>query len=300
MTADRVYLLEEPYGPVKIFHDKSNNGQISGIVSLRNSVLEKTNTKTEIMELFIAGDSAVNLYTTLNSDQKNGTEKPIGRPMIQDVMTSILGVMQESNPRHWGLLRVAIVSLEHDVFVGRMFFGDKVIGKSYYDCEVRPSDGLILALQSGAPIFVNLKVWQAAKKPLTKSTVYQMLSQSNKALPNGTISDLPSTRQSKSSRQGDLDQSRRFQRPLSPADLTDLLDDDLSEIKLLKRKLLIAVKEEDYSTAAAIRDHPYLLVYREICQSKIHGDSHRAAKLESELQRQIENNVLRTSESNPY
>lgn len=33
-------------------------------------------------------------------------------------------------------------------------------------------------------------------------------------------------------------------------------------IKLLKREMSVAVTEEDYSTAAQIRDHPYMKLYK--------------------------------------
>ena len=170
------------------------------------------------------------------------------------------------------------------MFVGRMFFGDAMNGKAYFDCDVRPSDGIFLALKQQAPIFINNHLWQETCKPLSKSTVHQMISQSEPG-PVGMIS-------TQAQEQEQASQPR--QRPLSPADFTDLLDDDLDAIKLLKRKLLVAVKEEDYSAAASIRDHPYLIVYRDICQSKMNGQEERAAKLEHELKRQVENNILRT------
>jgi protein-arginine kinase activator protein McsA len=41
-------------------------------------------------------------------------------------------------------------------------------------------------------------------------------------------------------------------------------DDDLEAIKLLKRKLVVAIREEDYKVASSIRDHPFLLLYKEL------------------------------------
>jgi hypothetical protein len=185
-------------------------------------------------------------------------------------------------------LRVAIVSLDNDVFVGRMFFGDQKTGKVFFDCDVRPSDGIFLALKQQAPIFVNNELWKETSKSLSKCTVHQMMSQSETQGPEGMISPLPSPEG-----QEEVSQKPR-RRLLSPADFTELLDDDLDAIKLLKRKLHVAIKEEDYTAAASIRDHPYLIVYRDICQSKINGQVDRASKLEEELKRQVENNVLRT------
>lgn len=171
------------------------------------------------------------------------------------------------------------------MFIGRMFFGDQTTGKVYFDCDVRPSDGIFLALKQKAPIFVNENVWAEASKTLSKSTVHQMMSQCETSGPEGMASP----------QQGDEQANQRpKQRLLSPADFTELLEDDLDAIKLLKRKLLVAIKEEDYSAAASIRDHPYLIVYRDICQSKISGQVDRATKLEEELKRQVENNILRS------
>ena len=278
-----MHLIEEPYGPIKIYQDSNNSAQFTGVVCLKSDLgtTNPTTDSTEIMEMFIAGDTAVNLFTLLHSEAEDSAEKSIGRT-LHDVMANILAAVQSEVPGNWGLLRVAIVGLENDVFVGRMFFGDKTTGKTHFDCIVRPSDGIFLALQSSAPIFVNRNIWRATYKILSNSTVHQITSKNKEALPEGGKISPPPQR------------SEKGRSMLLPTDMTELLDDDLDAIKLLKRKLTVAVKEEDYTTAASIRDHPYLLVYREICKSKIHGDSQRAVTLESELARQIENNALRS------
>jgi hypothetical protein len=51
------------------------------------------------------------------------------------------------NCRHWTLLKVAIVGLQNDVFVGRLFFGDPLTGKVHWDCDCRPSDGCFLSIK---------------------------------------------------------------------------------------------------------------------------------------------------------
>lgn len=107
--------------------------KFTGIMSLRKSSdLEKTTATTEIVEMFVAGDTAANLYMVLNSeksDPRDNLERQMGSPVVHDVISNILLKVQAEDPRHWGLLKVAIVSLENDVFVGRMFFGDKETGK---------------------------------------------------------------------------------------------------------------------------------------------------------------------------
>lgn len=52
---------------------------------------------------------------------------------------------------------------------------------------------------------------------------------------------------------------------LSPAPCSQ---DDLDAIKLLKRELAVAIREEDYSTAARIRDHPFMRMYREMWMNR--------------------------------
>jgi hypothetical protein len=44
--------------------------------------------------------------------------------------------------------------------------------------------------------------------------------------------------------------------------------DDLAAIKLLKRKLAVAISEEDYQAAASIRDHPFMRLHKEVVAKK--------------------------------
>ena len=56
--------------------------------------LEKTSLSTKVLEVFVAGDTAVNLFTVLN-------DKSMERPMVHDVMANILSAVQMEDPRHW-------------------------------------------------------------------------------------------------------------------------------------------------------------------------------------------------------
>ena len=95
LNRHRVYLIDEPYGPIKIYQDARNNSQFTGVVCLKKtSDLEKTSLNTKIVELFVAGDTAVNLFTVLNS-------KSMERPMVHDMMANILSQVQMEDPRHW-------------------------------------------------------------------------------------------------------------------------------------------------------------------------------------------------------
>lgn len=42
----------------------------------------------------------------------------------------------------------------------------------------------------------------------------------------------------------------------------------MEDIKLLKRKLAVAVSEEDYPAAARIRDHPYMKLYKDLFSNR--------------------------------
>jgi hypothetical protein len=59
----------------------------------------------------------------------------------------MLARIAEFSHNRWQLLRVAIVALENDIFIGRMFFGDAATGTVMWDCDCRPSDGLYLSLR---------------------------------------------------------------------------------------------------------------------------------------------------------
>lgn len=49
--------------------------------------------------------------------------------------------------RDWKVLRVAIVELRDQTYIGRLFFGDADSGAVVWDCDCRPSDGCWLALK---------------------------------------------------------------------------------------------------------------------------------------------------------
>ena len=48
----------------------------------------------------------------------------------------------------------------------------------------------------------------------------------------------------------------------------------MEAIKLLKRKMSLAVTEEDYGMAAKIRDHPYMMLYKELHSNRFVDRSH--------------------------
>lgn len=59
--------------------------------------------------------------------------------------------------------------------------------------------------------------------------------------------------------------------------------DDPDAIKLLKRELAVAVREEDYRAAARIRDHPYMVLYRRMAALRSEGMLREADDVSTEL-----------------
>ncbi len=55
---------------------------------------------------------------------------------------------QEISKRDWRVVRVAIVDLQQQTYIGRLFFGDADSGAVVWDCDCRPSDGCWLALKA--------------------------------------------------------------------------------------------------------------------------------------------------------
>ena len=100
--------------------------------------------------------------------------------MILNLFLQIMQKAQSESPRRWALLKVAIVGLQNDVFVGRLFFGDPLTGCVHWDCDCRPSDGCFLSIKCNAPLFVHENVWNSASRSVQDSTVHQMLQESQR------------------------------------------------------------------------------------------------------------------------
>ena len=66
-------------------------------------------------------------------------------------MQQVLERGQEISKREWKLIRVAIVEMRDNTYIGRIFFGDRDSGESVYDIDCRPSDGLWLSLKVTVP-----------------------------------------------------------------------------------------------------------------------------------------------------
>lgn len=63
---------------------------------------------------------------------------------------------------------------------------------------------------------------------------------------------------------------------------------DPDPIKRLKREMEVALSEEDYASAARIRDHPFMQLHVRLVEAARGGNAQRARALEVQLQRAIE------------
>ena len=79
---------------------------------------------------------------------------------MRGVCWQVLQRGQEVSKRDWKVLRVAIVELRDQTYIGRLFFGDADSGAVVWDCDCRPSDGCWIALK------VRLLLLHRHTKPL--------------------------------------------------------------------------------------------------------------------------------------
>ncbi len=117
--------------------------------------------------------------------------------------------------------KLVITDLKDHVFYGFLYISD---GQTVVEHDVRPSDGMALALRFGSPIFIHENVF----------TVWQ-----EEASKQGEMFSLVDKGAGKS--------------------IFDILDEDESgdigtELKALSKQLETAIKEERYEEAAGLRD----------------------------------------------
>eukprot|EP01025_Chloroclados_australasicus_P032240 TRINITY_DN3267_c0_g1_i4.p2 TRINITY_DN3267_c0_g1~~TRINITY_DN3267_c0_g1_i4.p2 ORF type:complete len:390 (-),score=21.24 TRINITY_DN3267_c0_g1_i4:488-1501(-) len=208
----------------------------------------------------VGGDTLQCLSTALQ--KANGD-----RPMSLDLLYTVLERGKEISSSHWGLVRVAVVDLQNNVFHGRLFFGDTRTGKVVWDCDCRPSDGSWLAIKYNVPIYVHNNVWKECARGLSFSTT-----------PEKKVDGQP------------------VEENYDPNDPFQVRANDFEVIKLLKREMQVALTEENYSEAARIRDHPYLKIYMRMIQSQQEGRLDNAKELQKQLQEMINESEKRRVE----
>jgi len=203
------------------------------------------------------------------SNHAQNKEPP--RPMTLNLLLQLLDRGKELSMRDWHLLHVAIVELRESTFIGRLYFGDPTTNEITWDCDCRPSDGCWLALKRMCPLYVHKSVWDECAQPLK---VVFSVEQTRALLEN--MPQFAHVSQQLDEEGGDP--------------LTSIRDADPVVIKRLKRQMAVAISEEDYTTAAKIRDHPYMTKYKMIHEHKQAGRFSEADDLKKDLEKEIKEN----------
>eukprot|EP00197_Chlamydomonas_leiostraca_P002202 CAMPEP_0202858110 /NCGR_PEP_ID=MMETSP1391-20130828/780_1 /ASSEMBLY_ACC=CAM_ASM_000867 /TAXON_ID=1034604 /ORGANISM="Chlamydomonas leiostraca, Strain SAG 11-49" /LENGTH=296 /DNA_ID=CAMNT_0049536993 /DNA_START=366 /DNA_END=1256 /DNA_ORIENTATION=+ len=288
---------------MKLYEDSSKAGTFNGVLVFKREEDLLSADDLSVLEVFVAGDTAFNTWSQL-------THHTTDRPMVHDLMWSLLERARAGDSGRWSLLRVAIVELRDNVFIGRLFFGDPATGRVMWDCDCRPSDGCFLSIKSSCPFYVHRRVWDVAALPIRASSVYKLVAAStfrasaSPPPPPGAPGAPPSpgasptystfssgTGAAPGSGSGPRTESEAAVRPGAPAPLPEdyllLRPDDPPAIKLLKREMRVAISEEDYAACARLRDHAWMMQYRRMHDLRLAGRFDEAHRLELELRRQI-------------
>lgn len=145
------------------------------------------------------------------------------RPFTYDMLYQIL------NSFNLRVEKLVINELKEHVFYGFIYITD---GQTVVEHDVRPSDGMALALRFGAPIFIHERVFQTWQEEAARQG--EMLSLTEKK--NGkSIFDILDEKE-----EGDKQQ----------------IDGDL---RLLMEQLDLAIQDEHYELAAELRDRINML-----------------------------------------
>ena len=80
---------------------------------------------------------------------------PKARPLTHDLIADVLGALGAK------VERVIINELKGDTYFAKLVLGveNELTAKRLIGLDAQPSDGVALAIQQGAPIYVSLEVW---------------------------------------------------------------------------------------------------------------------------------------------
>jgi len=98
-----------------------------------------------------------------NAIDKELKRIPSARPMTHDLLYSILGQAQVK------VKEVKIVDLRDNTYFATLFL---TLDKNLIEVDARPSDAIILALKSKAPVFVSTKIYDEQGVALTPNDVF--------------------------------------------------------------------------------------------------------------------------------
>ncbi|DBB13695.1 TPA: hypothetical protein ACH3X3_000713 [Trebouxia sp. C0006] len=211
--------------------------------------------------LQIGGDSLLAISSVVM-----GT--PHERPVALDLLWKVLERGQDISKREWKLIRVAIVDIQNSTYIGRLFFGDRETGEVVWDCDCRPSDGMWLSFQAKCPLYVHQRIWRHHR-----SRTRELVQGDDETARYLLGPDAAAATESE-----DLTGTKMF---------TTIRQDDPEPVKRLKREMAVALSEEDYSSAARIRDHPFMKLAVQIMEERLAGRETEAKALQVKLQNAV-------------
>eukprot|EP00887_Chlorella_sp_A99_P003965 scaffold11.g3965.t1 len=217
----------------------------------------------------VGGDSLAGIAMAVQGEEGQ-------RPLALDLLwraspwraAAVLSRGREISRRSWTLVRVAIVGMRGSTYLGRLWFGggpDQIL----WDCDARPSDSIWLAIKSKCPIFVHRDVWDNHSQLLEELQGGE-----------GSASGRSAEREAESD---DPMAIRRAAAALPPRCLMS----DPEVVKRMKGELRVAISEEDYVTAARLRDHPVMVAYMERSRALERGQRELVMDLDQQLQQAI-------------
>jgi bifunctional DNase/RNase len=242
------------------------------------------------LEVFISGDSAVQLYCLVNGAP---SERPMALDLLWQVWRRAAAAEEKQNnraaaaattqhhhqpssssssapsTRSWGLVRAAIVELRAEVYIARLFFGDPSTGQVSWDADCRPSDACYLVLKTGAPMYVSRDVWRACAQRLRETEAFASIEHVRR-VEEAQRAESEQRNNNAGGRGGagaaggpSSSSTARGATPSPPAP-PGPDPDALPAVQLLKRELEVAVAEENYAAAAALRDHPLMRLAEDV------------------------------------
>jgi bifunctional DNase/RNase len=204
------------------------------------------------------------------------------RPLSINLLWRIMKRGQAISKRDWTVLHVAVVGTSGNAYIARIFFGNQITGEVAWDCDARPSDATWLAIKANAPIWIAKDVWEDCATPVShQEEILRRLDSLEEGLDTVEGSwSTPSTRVAPPDASNNVALD-----PLSA--MTTVRQSDPEPLKRLKMELTVALHEEDFHSAARIRDHPFMGLHVAALTARRQGDVEAAAKYERELLHQI-------------
>lgn len=212
----------------------------------------------------VGGDALLSL-----SAQREGWQT--ARPLALRVLADILAAAKKRHGSdEFQVSHLRIHSMSRSTFLAALQVGQL----EPIDC--RPSDGMWIAMEHGAPIYVARSVWEESA-----------VSAEDVGAPGTGLSRAKAA--AEQNREEEEDKDERW----------DIMPGDPEPIKRLKRELAVALQEEDYDQAARLRDHEYLSLYLQAVKAGEAGDERVKADLLAELRRRIEENEQSSQDQLP-